>query len=116
MNKCPVCSKDFEGVRCPSCGHVLEKGTESAVSITEEEAAAPRKNYRGISDKNKWPALLLCIFLGIFGAHRFYVGKTGTAVVFLLTLGVFGIGWIADIINISIGNFSDRYGRFIQVK
>lgn len=109
MNYCPVCSKDFEGDTCPICGYCAENAV-----LTEEDPIPPRKNYRGISSKNKWIALFLCIFLGVFGAHRFYVGKIGTGVVFLFTLGVFGIGWIADIINISIGNFSDQLGRFIQ--
>ena len=116
MNQCPVCSKNFEGAVCPHCGYVLGQSVEQPVSITEEQAVEPRKNYRGISDKDKWPAVRLCIFLGICGRHRFYVGRLGIGGVFLVTLGVFGIGWIADIINISIGNFSDRYGRFIQVK
>ena len=45
------------------------------------------------SSKSRMVALLLCFFLGTLGAHRFYVGKIGTGVVWLLTLGGgFGIG------------------------
>lgn len=44
--------------------------------------------------------LLLCIFLGVFGAHRFYTKKYGTAVLYLFTLGLFYVGWIVDIILI----------------
>lgn len=50
--------------------------------------------------KNKWVALLLCLFLGSFGAHRFYEGKIGTGILYLLTLGVFGLGVIVDFFSI----------------
>ena len=46
--------------------------------------------------KNKWVALLLCLLLGSFGAHRFYEGKIGTGILYLLTLGLFGFGVIID--------------------
>lgn len=50
--------------------------------------------------KNKWVALLLCIFLGLLGAHKFYEGKIGMGILYLLTGGLFCIGWIIDIIAI----------------
>ena len=43
------------------------------------------------SDKIILPAFLLAFFFGVFGAHRFYVGKTGTAILQLFTLGGLGI-------------------------
>ena len=43
-------------------------------------------------------ALLLCIFLGEFGAHKFYEGKIGMGILYLCTCGLCGIGWIIDII------------------
>ena len=58
-------------------------------------------------------ALLLCIFLGGLGVHRFYVGKIGTGIVWLLTGGVFGIGWLVDIIIIAVGNFKDKRGNVL---
>jgi TM2 domain-containing membrane protein YozV len=68
----------------------------------------------GKSDKNKITALLLCIFLGGLGIHRFYVGKIGTGIVWLLTGGVFGIGWIVDIIMIAVDKFKDKQGNILS--
>ncbi len=48
--------------------------------------------------KNKWVALLLCFFLGEFGAHKFYEGKILMGVLYLFTLGLFGIGVLVDFI------------------
>jgi TM2 domain-containing membrane protein YozV len=66
-----------------------------------------------ISPKSRLVALLLCIFLGGLGIHRFYVGKIGTGILWLLTGGVFGIGYIVDIILICVGSFTDDAGLFV---
>ena len=66
-----------------------------------------------ISVKNRLAALLLCFFLGYLGIHRFYVGKTGTGVLYLLTAGLFGIGLIVDFIMILCGSFTDKAGLFV---
>ena len=50
--------------------------------------------------KNKWTAFFLCLFLGEFGAHKFYEGKTGMGILYLFTLGLFGIGWLIDTISL----------------
>ena len=50
--------------------------------------------------KNKWVALILCFILGMFGAHKFYEGKMGMGILYLFTAGLFGIGWIVDLIVI----------------
>ncbi len=64
-----------------------------------------------MTDKRILPAFLLCFFLGIFGAHRFYVGKIGTAVLQIFTLGGLGIWALIDLIMIVVGSFSDKEGN-----
>lgn len=65
----------------------------------------------GYVRKNKWVAFFLCLFLGYFGAHRFYVGKSGTGIIWLFTGGMFCFGWIVDLLMILIGGFRDKAGQ-----
>lgn len=66
------------------------------------------------SDKDFRKTALLCIFLGLFGAHRFYVGKTSTAIIQFALLGGFGIWTLMDLVKIISSNFEDEYGLPIQ--
>jgi TM2 domain-containing membrane protein YozV len=72
------------------------------------------------SPKLRLIALLLAIFFGIFGIHRFYVGKVGTGILMLLiTLTFFGafisgIWSLVDIIMIAAGGFHDKAGNLVQ--
>jgi len=64
-----------------------------------------------MSNRSRLIALLLCFFLGCFGAHRFYAGKIGTGVLMLITLGGLGIWMLVDLILIAAGAFRDKDGR-----
>lgn len=67
-------------------------------------------NDATLTDKRILPAFLLCFLFGIFGAHRFYVGKTGTAFIMIVTLGGLGIWMMIDLILIIVGAFTDANG------
>lgn len=64
--------------------------------------------------KSKTVAYLLWFFLGIFSAHRFYLGKVGTGILYLLTLQLFGIGWIIDLYV--LGGMVDNYNNKKEIK
>ncbi|MHA2358520.1 MAG: TM2 domain-containing protein [Candidatus Heimdallarchaeaceae archaeon] len=67
-----------------------------------------------VSPKSRLVAFLLAFFLGEFGIHRFYVGKIGTGILWLLTGGLLGIGYFIDWILILVGSFKDSEGRVIS--
>ena len=66
------------------------------------------------SEKQFVTTLLLCILLGVLGVHRFYVGKTGTGILQLITLGGLGIWAFVDLIIIACGSFQD--GQRLPIK
>jgi TM2 domain-containing membrane protein YozV len=61
--------------------------------------------------KSKFVALLLCFFFGYLGFHRFYVGKVGTGLLWLITGGLFGVGAFIDFFVILFGGFKDSNGQ-----
>jgi hypothetical protein len=66
------------------------------------------------SDKSRAVALILGLVLGVFGAHRFYVGKIGTGILMLCTMGGLGIWYLVDNIMIAAGGFRDAEGRLVK--
>jgi hypothetical protein len=72
----------------------------------------PRVDEAGepISPKSRLAATLLCFFLGALGVHRFYVGKIGTGVLMIVTLGGLGVWVLVDFIMILLGSFRDKDG------
>src|SRR3990167_1032196 len=67
------------------------------------------------TEKSPTVALLLCIFLGGIGAHRFYVGKPGTGILMLLTGGGFGIWYLIDLASLISNQFKDADGNTLEV-
>lgn len=63
------------------------------------------------SDRSRAVTLVLGIVLGVFGAHRFYVGKIGTGIAMLCTAGGLGIWYLVDVVMIASGGFRDAEGR-----
>jgi hypothetical protein len=104
-------------VYCQKCGAPMTPedrfcrkcGCDATAPLWQAAPAIPVN----ASDKNRLVALLLCFFLGVFGAHRFYAGKIGTGILWLCTLGFLGLGMLYDFILIVAGEFKDSDGRRI---
>ena len=63
---------------------------------------------------NDWVVcIILVVFLGFWGVHRFYVRKIGTGILMLFTFGGLGIWWFIDLILIATASFRDKEGRQI---
>lgn len=118
--KCPNCNAEVTGRFCTYCGSELPKEKES-INITDNrsivinnyysQSAPARKKAEAspvYSNKSKTVALVLCILLGYFCAHYFYIGKPGIGFLYFCTMGLFGIGWLVDIYRIASGKFRDK--------
>ena len=92
--QCVNCGQTIspEAANCPGCGH---------------------PNYGNSSHKSRTTVVLLAFFLGGLGIHRFYVGKTGTGILMLCTLGGLGIWSLIDFIIAICGGFTDKEGKKI---
>jgi len=66
------------------------------------------------SDKSRAIALVLGGVLGLFGAHRYYVGKVGTGILQTFTFGGMGLWWLYDMVLVSFGAFTDSEGKPVK--
>lgn len=127
--KCPNCGgeNDSSRTKCMYCDKELPKKESTIVQNITYNVTNNNANHTNVtsfhsasqpsiilgtteSSKSKMIALILCIFFGYFGVHYFYVGKVGKGVVYVFTVGLFGIGWIVDIFRILGGSFRDKKG------
>ena len=111
-----------KGIKGATVGLATERGayidtvTETIKKILNgeevEDYIAPEVPAEASKD---WTVtLLLCLFCGGIGIHRFYVGKIGTGILYMLTFGFFGIGSLIDLIKIATGKFTDKNGNYIR--
>lgn len=105
---CKHCGEiiDKDCIICPKCGKQVEelKAEQPTVVVnntnTNTNVNRNINNNAGGRMKNKWTAFFLCLFLGFIGAHKFYEGKVGMGILYIFTVGLFGIGWLIDLIAI----------------
>ena len=105
---CKHCGKQINAsaVICPHCGCQVEelKHSEQPSIVINNANTNTNTNTNtnrngvvvALRPKNKWVAFLLCLFLGYFGAHKFYEGRIGMGILYLFTGGLFGFGWLID--------------------
>jgi hypothetical protein len=103
---------------CVSCGVRPHKGSKYCCACGGETRSEAEicvtcgTRLPGVEEGKSWfVALILSLFVGWFGIDRFYLGRIGTGILKLLTLGLFGVWWLIDIILIATDNLKDSEGR-----
>ncbi len=120
-NFCIQCGNKLEpkALFCPNCGTKIEaKPVQSQTARANRPTQTTREPSSPVPPSHKKvgkTALLLCIFLGMFGAHRFYVGKYLTGIVMLCTGGLLGVWVVIDLTSIARNKFEDKDGNELEV-
>lgn len=106
---CSTCGAKIakNAISCPHCGAPVAQNQQQPQIVINNSNSNVNTNTningvrgRGGKEINKWVAFLLCFFLGFLGAHKFYEGRIGGGILYLLTVGLFGIGWFIDTLAI----------------
>lgn len=110
---CKNCGKqiDDKAAVCIHCGVAVNDVQQPVINVINNNTNTNVNSASGYIHKKKWTAFWLCFFLGLVGAHRFYVGKVGTGILWLLTGGFFYIGALVDLVVILCGGFRDKAGQ-----
>lgn len=108
---------------CSNCGKLINQNVEICPNCGIHQIYqipvynnVRRERDPNLSDKDWLTTLLLCLFLGYFGIHRFYTNNTGIAVGQLFTGGGCGIWATVDLIFLITGNYKDGEGRIVKDK
>lgn len=123
--KCPHCGASiYDDIkRCQYCGSYIDHPARATVEgqpvvvnvYTQSDPyhQPPRQAayVRRCSPKSRGLALLLCLVFGIVGVHKFYLGRIGMGILYLLTGGLFGIGVLVDVLVLILGSPRDGYGE-----
>ena len=105
-----------DAVICTACGRQVEElkqaNNQPQITINNENSSVNTNTnvntnanlnanrMGGLFPRNKWVAFFLCLFLGFFGAHKFYERKAGIGILYMFTGGLFLIGWFIDLFSI----------------
>jgi len=96
---------------CFSCGKVIDSRADACIHCSVFQP----DTIRNKSFNERWlTALLLCFFVGVFGIHRFYLGRVLTGLLMLFTLGGLGIWYLIDLILIATGGLKDGDQNFVK--
>ncbi len=120
--KCPNCgaARKREDCCCAYCNTPFDQPAEEAgqpVVHVHYHQEAPKSEPQIVyvprevrSSRSRLVAVLLCLFTGVFGVHKFYLGKIGMGILYIFTYGLFGIGWLVDMIVLLLGHPRDKEG------
>jgi TM2 domain-containing membrane protein YozV/ribosomal protein L40E len=93
---------------CAECGTKMDYSAEECPECESPQSMAQLPRAKS------WQALVvMCVLVGFLGIHRFYVGKIGTGVLMLFTLGGFGVWVLYDFVKILMSLFTDKRGNRI---
>lgn len=99
---------------CSNCGAEVNDNAVVCIKCGCAVNQPKQPECQNGSSKDWLVTLLLCFFVGCLGIHRFYVGKTGTGIIMLITCGGCGIWALIDFIMICMGNFKDSEDKVIK--